>query len=88
MIIARATTDHGELLILGLSAINVTRMMAGKPIVIREKTHGEGVPKGWEIMIFTGETEVQMQDALQKAGVIGPETKINVDPKLGKDSNS
>jgi hypothetical protein len=82
MIIARATDKDSELLILGLSRENVTRLLDGQPIRIRRKTHGDGVPEGWEIIILWGETESTMHAAFVKHGLIGPETKIHRDPRL------
>jgi len=83
MIIARSRTGTGkELLILGLSRANIERMTSGKPVHVKEATHGEGIPDGWEIVIMFGETEQEMQKQFVEAGMIGPETKVNIDPRL------
>lgn len=82
MIILRGTSPEGEILMLGLSRENVNRLTEGKPIRIRPETHGNGIPQGWTIAIFFGETELEMQTALKKAGAIGPNTKIMIDPRL------
>ena len=84
MIIARGTGKKAELLLLGISHKNIENLLEGKPMVLRRESHGDGVPEGWEIVIFTGETEESMAKSLQDGGVIGPETKINRDPKLNK----
>lgn len=84
MIIARAsrTGSEGEILFLGLSRENLRRLQEGQPIRIRRVSHGEGVPEGWEIVILFGETEKAMKSDFEKHGLIGPETKVHVDPRL------
>ena len=82
MMIARTTTETAEFILLGLSRENIDRLLNGKPIRLRRETHGEGVPEGWTIGIMFGETEMEMKRALEDAGVLGPETKIKVDPRL------
>ena len=83
MIIARSKTGTGkELLIFGLSRVNVERMMAGKPVHIRKESHGDGIPDGWEVVIMFGETEQEMQKQFAKAGMIDQHTKVNIDPRL------
>lgn len=84
MIIARGTSPSGESLTLGLSHRNIEKLLEGKPILLRRSTHGDGVPEGWEIVIFCGETEDTMAATLKSIGAIGPDTTINRDPKLDK----
>ncbi len=83
MMIARGKTgDGGEFLLIGLSKVNIERLQAGQPIRITRARHGDGVPEGWFIGIMAGESELDMQRQLEKAGAIGPKTKINIDPRL------
>jgi hypothetical protein len=82
MIIGRAKSEGKEALLLGLSRENVRRLQAKQPIRLRRQTHGDGVPEGWEIVIFFGETELSMKEELEKLGAIGPDTKVHVDPNL------
>lgn len=87
MIIARAVGESNdgkptELLILGVSDHNVAALLAGKPMRISRETHGDGVPEGWSIMIFHGKTEDHLAQMLKDAGAVGPDTKIQRDPKL------
>lgn len=82
MIIARTTIETTQFILLGLSRVNIHRLMEGKPILLRRETHGAGVPEGWTIGITFGETELQMKKELEDAGLLGPETKIHVDPRL------
>ena len=89
MIIARGSAlnddgSPGELLILGLSDRNVAELLAGRPMRLTKQTHGAGVPGGWSIMIFHGKTEEDCAQMLKDGGCIGPDTKINVDPRLNK----
>ncbi len=83
MIFARATTDTGQMLLIGLSRANVNQLIAGRPIKITKANQGEAIPPGWEISIMFGETEQAMAAELQAVGAIGPDTKVNVDPRLG-----
>lgn len=89
MMIARATSDDGktEVLLLGLSRVNVERLMQGKPIRIAQETHGEGIPEGWKILILFGETENDMREELRAAGVIDAQTKETTDPRLNNERN-
>jgi len=80
MIIARATEEGDEMLILGLSEENVKRLKGGKPMYLTRKTHGDGIPAGWRIMIFTGKDERTMAEMVKP--FCGPETKTHIDPRL------
>jgi hypothetical protein len=82
MIIARGEDkETGEqLLLLGLSRENLKRLQEGAPMLITRKTHGDGIPENWRIVIIFGETELSMQRELDE--FITPETKIHRDPRL------
>jgi len=67
-----------HLVILGLSHMNLNRLKAGQPIPIDGSSLG--LPAGTEILIFAGETERSMQRELHQ--LIGPETKVSIDPRL------
>lgn len=83
MIIAEAKSDEGsKILLLGITAENVIRLVGGKPMYITRKTHGKGVPEGLSIAILYGDTEQQIFKMLQDAGAVLPETKVVVEPKL------
>jgi hypothetical protein len=83
MILARGENKGGkEILLMGLSRENINRLTKGEPIALRRETHGEGVPEGWEIFIYFGETELAMKAELQKIGAINKDTKVTVDPRL------
>jgi hypothetical protein len=85
MMMAKASGDGRDILILGLSHANIGKIMAGQPLVLSERTNA---PKGsmpapnFEIMIITGETEQQMHEMFKKYGLIGDQTKVTVDPRL------
>jgi hypothetical protein len=70
------------MLILGLTRVNVTRLINGEPIRITPETHGRGIPEGWTIVIVFGETEVSIAAEFERSGLIGPDTKITKDPRL------
>jgi hypothetical protein len=85
MIIARGTLaegGEGDLLVLGLSRVNVGRLVSGQPIKVTRETHGDGIPANWTIIIYYGETEQAMADELKQLGLVGPETRIHRDPRL------
>jgi hypothetical protein len=85
MIIARGSSgSHDEVLILGLSRENIRRLQEGEPIRIRRATHGDGIPARWQIVIIFGETEQSMRREFEEHGMIGPETKIHINPRLKK----
>lgn len=63
MISARGEVDGAPLLLLGLSKLNIERLMAGKPI----KLNGNAVGFNGEIIIMYGETEEAMKLALSPA---------------------
>lgn len=67
-----------HLVILGLSHTNLARLKEGRPI----KFDGAevGLPEGTEILIFSGETEQSMAREMQE--FIGPQTRVNIDPRL------
>ena len=73
-----AGTDEGGYLVgLGLTDENLRRLRLGQPITVKL---GEMLPQcdGVEIVIFAGRDELEMTQQL--AGLIGPDTKIRVDP--------
>lgn len=70
MIKARA----GNVVLLGLSRINVTRLMDDKPI--RFDGAEVGLP-GVVVIIMGGETEQAMEAELRRHGAIGPNTVID-----------
>jgi hypothetical protein len=63
---------------LGISRENVNRLVAGKPI--RVDLREMGVTISGAVMIYFGEDERDLQQAV--AEFIGPETKVNIDPRL------
>lgn len=64
----------GNVVIVGLSRMNVERLMGGMPI--RFAGEEVGVP-GVVFVIFAGESEPEMVADLQKHGLIGAETKVD-----------
>lgn len=85
MVIVRASNpkNGNQLFMLGLSRENLSRLQLDKPIHLKKETHGDGVPEGWEFVLFFGETEQDMQEMFVKSGMIGPDTKVHVDPRFG-----
>jgi hypothetical protein len=66
-----------SLLILGLTHDNLEELKKGHPIAIHDAVRD--IP-GIEIFIFSGATVQAMAHEVQE--LIGPDTEINIDPKL------
>lgn len=68
--------DGNNVLLLGLSSINIQLIKAGAPILIELEELGL---KG-KVVIFHGHTE---QDIMRLVSdLIGPDTVLNIDPRL------
>jgi hypothetical protein len=82
MIVARAKRNspkgQGQVIILGLTQENVIHLTEGKPMVINRKTHGDGIPDGWEIVIVFGKTNSDIADALRPA--VNEQTTVRAFP--------
>lgn len=77
MIVARASGDHGEeMLLLGLSRLNIERLLKGCPIHLEQPTHAAALPRGWTILIAFGETEQAILDTMREAGCVTEETLV------------
>jgi hypothetical protein len=76
MVIASASGENNrQLLVLGLSAENVRRLQGGQPIRVTRESHGIAVPADLTLVIFTGETELDVRAAI--SNLIGPATVID-----------
>ena len=64
----------GNVVVIGLSRMNVERLMGGMPI--RFAGEGVGIP-GKVFVIFAGETEPEMVAELKKFGLIDADTKVD-----------
>ena len=80
MIKATMTMPDGRtLLTLGLSFKNLDKFRA-EPMDTFIKIDGKAMGLPIDVMLFSGETEAHMQDKMM--ALIGPDTKIHIDPKL------
>lgn len=72
--------DEGSKLVigLGLSRKNVDRLTSGHPIKVKLSELNIGLDGN--VLIFFGETEEEMARLIEP--MIGPATKVHVDPKL------
>lgn len=80
MILGRADNGDVQMLIIGLSDLNLEKLKKGQPIHVRRETHGGAIPEHWEIVILNGATENDMAGALKRAGMLGPGTQILKQP--------
>lgn len=88
MIFARGEHGNEKLLIIGLSAKNVHRLLLKVPILIRREIHGDAVPEDWKIMIMAGETEEAIEAELRKNGLIGEDAHRIQQRNLGTSSDT
>jgi len=80
MIKATATGPNGEkVLYVGLSFGNLDKFRA-QPLHTHIRISGKEVGCDHDIIIFSGTTEQEMMDMMLDG--IGPQTKLNIDPKL------
>jgi hypothetical protein len=80
MIVAKISRTDGDTILLGLSRINVGRLMAGQPIHVRRAVHGEAVPDKLEIVVMFGETEAAIVAALKQQGLSDAAVRSNSKP--------
>jgi len=73
------TSDGRSILILGLNFGNLDRFRSEPgQAMIEIKGTETGLPI--DVIIFSGETEAHLSESIN--ALIGPETKIHIDPKL------
>jgi len=66
----KATANNGEVLLFGLSELNIQKLKEGKPIFIDTGQMGFGP----HIYIFYGDTEMAMERELREQGLITEQT--------------
>lgn len=66
-----------QIVVLGLSHVNLDRLKAGEPIVVNAAELG--LPDT-EIFIFSGRDEMTMAREVEE--LIGPSTRTTIDPRL------
>lgn len=72
------TKKGSDLIIIGLSHMNLDRLREGRPIHCTARDFG--FDSDAEILIFSGETEQSM--ARDMAELVGPNTDVKIDPRL------
>jgi hypothetical protein len=84
MIVAKGLSEDGktQCMILGLSSLNIMRLMNNQPMEISREKHGEAIPEGWKIVLLFGQTEQSLFAEMRKAGIIRPDTNVHIDPRL------
>lgn len=80
MMIARGQDGENVFLLLGLSAENIRRLQAGKPIRITRQSHGDAVPDELTIGIMAGATEADLAKAIKP--LCNDMTQVFKDPRL------
>lgn len=64
------------LLLLGLTAENIHRLIEGDPIRITEESHGAAAIKGLTIIIVADETDTDIYKVLRKVGAVDDSTVV------------
>lgn len=72
--------DGQQIVVLGLSFANLDRLRAGPDGKTFIKVVGQDIGVPVDILIFCGETEAHMAEMMQD--MIGPNTRVTIDPKL------
>lgn len=88
MMLARAESNKGPMLLIGLSRRNIEKLIDGYPMEISRLKHGDAIPAGLTIGIIFGETEAEMHATLVKANAIGQKTTITKDQRLEDEEKS
>lgn len=73
--------DGAPVLLLGLSKANLERLPNDRPIRVVLSELGQDLSQLAEVVIFAGGTEAEMMDQVARAGLIGPDTDVRVDPR-------
>lgn len=68
-------------IVLGLSHKNLELLKEGKPVLVKGDEHGLNLSV--DVLIFSGETEAKM--ALELVELVGPNTKVDIDPRIKKE---
>lgn len=84
MMRAGINDPNNPTVVLGLSAENVARLKNGMPIKAALETFGAGFTRG-QVVVCYGETEMELSRQLRRAGLIGPKTPGETDPRLVED---
>lgn len=72
--------DGKQVLILGLTGENLDRLRAGQPVHVEAGSVHPDVQVG--VILLAGETEHQMMNDMR--ALIGPQTRMRIDPRLGR----
>lgn len=80
MIVGNGKMRGDDVLVLGVTAGNVQRLMKDQPILVSRETHGAGVPDGLKILIVYGSDEKDLVRKLKPA--FEPDMKVYVEPRL------
>lgn len=70
----RATANSGRIILLGLSRVNITNLLAGHPVYVSGASLE--MPQLTSITVFFGETEDEMEQQLRDLGYISPRTVV------------
>ena len=88
MLVARSPTIDGrEMVILGITRLNLAKLLAKQPIRVSQETHGAGMPEDLVVIICYGDTEEGLAEELKAVGVLSDETRLQgPDPTKGQPS--
>lgn len=73
--------DGSRLVMLGLTEENMKNLLKDKPIIVDLRELGIETDPAVQVAIFGGSSETEMMEPFMKAGMIGPETDVQIDPR-------
>ncbi len=84
--LARTNKDSEgrQTLFIGLSKENMKRLADKQPIRTNQASHGNGMPEGLTLIIFAGDTEIEMIAELTRQGLVGAGAVAHIDTRLFK----
>ena len=82
MITARGSDKDGEFL-LAWVVVREHQAADRRPTDwMTRKSHGDGVPEGWTVVMMHVETEQARKRMLEVAGLVNPEVPVHIDERL------
>lgn len=73
--------DGAPILFVGLSKANLDLLPDDNPIRVVLADLGQDLSQLAEVVIFAGGTEAELMDQVARAGLIGPDTDVRIDPR-------
>lgn len=86
MLRAGVNNPDRPLVLCGLTDGNIRRLKAGQPIRAELRSFGVDLPG--DLVIVHGATEADLERTLRASGLVGPETRSAVDPRIDQEAEA